>query len=84
MIPPGHSIGRHLHGENEEIYFIVEGVGTMTTNGVAHRVEKGDLVVNHRHWEHGLHNDSNQPLIALVWEVAYLGTPSTTISDKSV
>ena len=27
VIPPGNSIGRHRHGDNEEIYFIVEGAG---------------------------------------------------------
>jgi quercetin dioxygenase-like cupin family protein len=71
VIPPGHSIGLHRHGDNEEVYFIVEGTGVMTTNGVEHRVEQGDLVVNRRYWEHGLRNDSERVLKLLVWEVAF-------------
>ncbi len=71
VIPPGHSIGRHRHGDNEEVYFVVSGTGHMTTNGMEHRVEPGDLIVNRRNWEHGLYNDSEEALTILVWEVAY-------------
>ena len=28
-LPPGTSIGEHLHDETEEIYFILSGIGTM-------------------------------------------------------
>lgn len=72
-IPPGCSIGRHQHGNNEEVYFIVSGTGCMTTNGVDHRVETGDLILNRPRWEHGLHNDGEKPLAVLVWEVARRG-----------
>lgn len=70
-IPPGSSIGIHTHDENEEIYFIVEGSGTMHTNGEDFAVSGGDLVLNRRGWTHGLMNDSQAPLKVLVWETAY-------------
>src|SRR5690348_12439588 len=69
-LPPGSSIGFHRHGDDEEVYFIVEGRGTMTTNGECFAVGAGDLVVNRRQWSHGLENDSDAPLRVLVWDVA--------------
>ena len=68
-IPPGASIGIHRHGRTEEIYFIVEGSGLMTTNGQTYPVCSGDLIVNKPDWIHGLVNDSRQVLKVLVWEV---------------
>lgn len=69
-IPPGASIGVHRHGNNEEIYFIVEGRGVMTTNGESEAVSTGDLIVNRAGWSHGLRNESEGLLRVLVWEVA--------------
>lgn len=71
-IPPGASIGLHTHGENEEVYFIVEGQGRMTTNEESYEVKGGDLVINRRGWRHGLANNSGADLRVLVWEVAYV------------
>ncbi len=68
-LPAGTSIGVHRHGENEEIYFVVEGAGTMTTNGERFSVATGDLIVNRRGWSHGLENSSDSVLRVLVWEV---------------
>lgn len=70
-LPPGASIGVHTHGDNEEVYFIVDGTGTMHTNGEDARVSSGDLIFNRRGWTHGLRNDSAAPLKVLVWETAY-------------
>ena len=36
-LPPGTSIGEHLHDETEEIYFILSGVGTMDLDGTPRR-----------------------------------------------
>lgn len=69
-LPPGASIGTHEHGANEEVYFIVSGSGTMTTNEQRYRVATGDLIVNKPGWRHGLENDSASALTVLVWEVA--------------
>lgn len=72
-IPPGCSIGEHLHGDNEELYFIIDGKGSMTVNDEAMEVSAGDLIVNKRGWKHGLTNESDRELKVLVWEVAYTG-----------
>lgn len=83
-LPPGTSIGVHEHADNEEIYFIVQGSGTMTTNGERFRVTAGDLIVNKPGWCHGLDNDSNSTLNVLVWEVACPPSGVTTELGRRV
>jgi mannose-6-phosphate isomerase-like protein (cupin superfamily) len=70
---PGTSIGYHQHGENEELYMVLEGRGTMTVNNESREVEAGDVIVNKPGWSHGLENTSEAPLELLVFEVAKPG-----------
>ena len=72
-VPAGSSIGLHRHGDDEELYFILSGRGLMTIEGAEHRVGPGDLILNRRHWAHGLDNDSREPIQILVWQVRYSG-----------
>ena len=37
-LEPGASIGYHLHGDNEEVYFIMSGEGTYCEDGEKHAV----------------------------------------------
>lgn len=69
VLPPGSSIGLHRHGENEELYFIVDGSGLMTIDGERRRVGRGDLILNRPGGEHGLVNDSDRDLAIFVVEV---------------
>jgi len=69
VLPPGTSIGRHRHGDNEELYLVLEGSGTMHLDGRDFRVEAGVVVVNRRGGTHGLRNDGNEPLRLFVVEV---------------
>lgn len=69
-IEPGCSIGYHQHGDNEEVYVILEGEGTMTVNGESRPARPGDVFLNKPHWSHGLVNDSTNVLKILVFEVA--------------
>jgi quercetin dioxygenase-like cupin family protein len=70
-IPAGSTIGRHTHGEDEELYFIVEGSGMMHVQGTKRRVDAGDLILNRRGWTHGLVNDSENVIRLLVWQVRF-------------
>jgi mannose-6-phosphate isomerase-like protein (cupin superfamily) len=70
VLPPGASIGRHTHGDNEELYLILEGRGTMHLDGREFPVRAGHLVLNPRGGTHGLVNDSDSPLRLFVVEVA--------------
>ncbi|MFQ6100138.1 MAG: cupin domain-containing protein [Anaerolineae bacterium] len=69
VLPPGSSIGLHRHGEDEELYFILEGEGVMTVDGERRRVSRGDLILNRPGGTHGLENDSDSELSILVIEV---------------
>jgi mannose-6-phosphate isomerase-like protein (cupin superfamily) len=68
-LKPGTSIGYHTHGDNEEVYVILEGRGVMTVNGQAREVGAGDVILNKPHWSHGLENSSETDLKILVFEV---------------
>ena len=68
-MPAGTSIGIHQHGDNEELYFLVEGEGVMTVDGREYLVRTGDLILNERGGTHGLRNESGAPIRLLVWQV---------------
>ncbi|MEM3852090.1 MAG: cupin domain-containing protein [Methanomassiliicoccales archaeon] len=70
IVPPGASIGYHKHGNDEEVYFIVEGNGIMKDENSEVKVKRGDVVVNPVNGSHGLYNNSNDNIIILVFEVA--------------
>ena len=40
-MPPGTSIGEHLHDDTEEIYFVLSGVGVMSLDGEEREVRRG-------------------------------------------
>ncbi|MDI6734837.1 MAG: cupin domain-containing protein [bacterium] len=69
IIPPGSSIGIHKHGEDEEMYFILEGRGIITVNGEEREVCSGDLILNKPGWSHGIRNESKEEIKILVVEV---------------
>ncbi len=69
VLPPDTTIGMHKHGEDEEIYIILEGNGVMTVDGEDKDVTNGDIIVNKPHGTHGLVNNSDSNLKILVIEV---------------
>ena len=44
LIPPGSSIGRHLHIGVEEFYYVMQGSGTASINDETAPILKGDAV----------------------------------------
>ncbi len=76
-LPPGTSIGRHRHAsDEEELYLVLEGSGTMWRDGEEFRVGPGDLVRNRPGGAHGLVNDGDGPLRLFVIELAVPGDGS--------
>ena len=69
VLEPGNSIGYHPHGQNEEVYVILEGSGLMTVNDEERDAKSGDVFVNKAGWSYGLLNNSDAPLKILVFEV---------------
>ncbi|MDH3666049.1 MAG: cupin domain-containing protein [Paracoccaceae bacterium] len=69
VVPPNSTIGRHRHGNNEEMYIVLEGQGTMTVANVPVAVKKGDMILNPAFGEHELVNDSVSDIDILVIQV---------------
>lgn len=67
----GTSIGYHIHKDDAEAYYILEGQGVFIDNGrVEKNVSSGDLCIITKNQGHGIINCGNESLkmIAVVWE----------------
>ncbi len=69
VVPPNSTIGYHQHGNNEEMYIVLDGQGTMTMGNVSIAVKKGDMILNPAYGEHGLVNDSDSDIDLLIIQV---------------
>lgn len=56
VVPPGASIGLHRHGEDEEMYVVIDGHAVMSVDGEEFPVSPGDVVVNRPGGSHALDN----------------------------
>lgn len=66
---PGSSVGEHLQ-QTDEIYYVTQGTGELTTNGELCQVRAGDLVLAPRGTRHSVHTTGTlQGLGFLVLEV---------------
>ena len=71
VLPARSSIGVHTHGDDEEIYIILDGNGIMDIDGTKVPVKTGDVILNRPFGTHGLANPSDsEELKLLVAEVA--------------
>jgi mannose-6-phosphate isomerase-like protein (cupin superfamily) len=75
-VPPGHTVGLHQHGPDEELYVIVRGAGVATTNGIDEPIAAGSVLVNPPHAVHGIRNDGTAPLEFVVLKVPATHGPS--------
>jgi mannose-6-phosphate isomerase-like protein (cupin superfamily) len=67
-LKPGSAIGYHLQAE-DEVYYILQGEGTMEMNGDSFPVKAGDAVLTRPGSSHGLKPSANGELTLLI---AYL------------
>ena len=64
-LDPGSSIGSHLHGENEEIYWILSGEGVYNEDGTDIPACPGDVFIAFQGHNHGLKNTGPGPLVMI-------------------
>jgi mannose-6-phosphate isomerase-like protein (cupin superfamily) len=69
VVPPGSTIGFHKHGENEEMYIVLEGNGLMKIEDDEVTVGKGDMILNPPGGRHGLINNSDENIDILVIQI---------------
>ncbi len=65
-VAPGQAQKPHTHGDQDKIYYVVEGRGRFGIGGVEHVLEAGEAAVARAGVEHGLVNDGAAPLLVLV------------------
>jgi len=70
-IPPGNSIGCHTHElDDEEVYIIISGKGSMYSADVFFVVSAGDVIVNPPGGTHALENIGSDTLRIVVLEAS--------------
>ncbi len=62
-LEPGASIGLHRHDADEEVYAIVSGRGTYSSERGSVCAREGDIFVTKKGSSHGLQNDGDGPLV---------------------
>lgn len=69
-LEPGADIALHTHAEdNEELYLVVTGRGTMFLDGEQREVGPGDVILNRPGGTHGLRNTGTECLRLVVIEL---------------
>ncbi|AEV68877.1 cupin domain-containing protein [Acetivibrio clariflavus] len=61
-INPGCSIGLHQHDNEEEIFYVVKGKGTVDDNGTLSEVKAGDAILTGNGASHAVENTGDEPL----------------------
>jgi len=65
-VAPGQYQKPHTHGDQDKIYYVLEGAGRFSLGGKEERVVAGEALVAAAGVEHGLVNDGADPLLVLV------------------
>ena len=70
-LPPGSSIGYHMHEGEEEIFYILSGTGRVTEQGVSSTVGPGDAVLTGGGGGHSIENQGAEPLDCIATILVY-------------
>lgn len=65
-VPPGYGVPPHIHDDEDELFYILEGELTLLSAQGEARARAGDTVVLPRGAMHGFRNDGTAPLRMLV------------------
>lgn len=69
IVPPGSTIGRHMHDGNEELYYIASGSPLVNVNGEERRLQPHDVAVVRSGQWHELINDTADDVEIFVVQV---------------
>jgi mannose-6-phosphate isomerase-like protein (cupin superfamily) len=61
-LPPGSSIGYHVHESEEEIFYIISGTAQVNDNGKTRTVAGGDAVLTGSGAGHSIENKGREPV----------------------
>ena len=71
ILPPGSSIGLHPHDQEDEVYIVCKGTGTVTDDGITSQVNVGDSVLTGKGNIHCLSNSGTETLEVIAMMVTY-------------
>lgn len=60
---PGCSIGMHKHENEEEIFYVLSGKGTLNDNGNITELSPGDASLTGNGSSHSIENNGSEPLV---------------------
>ena len=60
---PGASIGEHVHENETELFYFIQGEGTVTDDGVTLTVQAGDCMVTTNGHSHSVKNTGTEDLV---------------------
>jgi len=63
ILPPGASLGTHLHEKEDEVYIVIAGRGIIQENGEWVPIAAGDAILTGHNHSHGVENNSDEPLV---------------------
>jgi len=69
VLEPGATIGEHPHEGMEEVYFVVDGSGTLVVDGQEYPMGSGDVSICRSGHTHGLRNGPDTPMRLIVFAV---------------
>jgi quercetin dioxygenase-like cupin family protein len=69
IVPPGTTIGRHVHEGNEELYYVSSGAPLVNVNGEERRLKRHDVAVVRSGQWHELRNDTMSEVEIFVVQV---------------
>ena len=65
-VAPGQAQRPHTHGDQDKIYYVLQGRGRFTVGAETQTLEAGDATLARAGVEHGLLNEGTAPLLVLV------------------
>ncbi len=71
ILPPGSGIGLHPHIDEDEVYIVLKGSGTVTDAGLTAEVKPGDTVLTGKGDSHCLTNTGSEVLEVIAIVVTY-------------
>lgn len=64
-VPPGSTIGYHVHQDEAETFIVLSGEGDFDDNGTVARLTPGDVLLTGAGEGHSVRNTGSEPLVIL-------------------
>lgn len=65
VLKPGCGIGYHIHENDTELFYVLEGKATYSDNGEIKEIAKGDLAICPAGTGHSVKNDSDENVVLM-------------------